>query len=173
MSAALGSEVSQVKALQKNEGDEPLYAPVGSRFKDMRIYNRTLTSGELQMIFDEEKNPISNYLIAWYKFDEGLFSTDGRVIVADYAAARRFAESMSAQRAEPVPASDINAMGLLDEVFHVLIRQYELQNPGVLHRALEWMQTHVGERALESTLLHFNEEFPPLSVYRGEISARK
>ena len=69
-----------------------------------------------------------------YNFDEELFSPTGRAVVANYANARRFAEKMSAHRAQPVPASDINAMGLLNEVFEILIRQYELQNPGVFRR---------------------------------------
>lgn len=45
-----------------------------------------------------------------YTFNEDLFATDGRVIFADFAAARRFAETMSAVRGEIVPASEINAM---------------------------------------------------------------
>ncbi|MFZ5818863.1 MAG: alpha-amylase family glycosyl hydrolase [Chloroflexota bacterium] len=106
-----------------------------------------------------------------YAFNEGLFSTDGRVVVADFLAARRFAEKMSTHRSQPVPASDINALGLLDEVFHLLLRQYELQNPGVLRRALAWTQTHVGVSPLENSQLRFNEEFPPLAVYRNELPA--
>ncbi|MFZ5910425.1 MAG: alpha-amylase family glycosyl hydrolase [Chloroflexota bacterium] len=106
-----------------------------------------------------------------YDFNEELFSTDGRVVVADYPAARRFAEKMSAHRTQPVPASDINALGLLDEIFHLLLRQYELQNPGVLRRALAWTQAHVGVSPLENSQLRFNEEFPPLAVYRNELPA--
>ncbi len=67
-----------------------------------------------------------------YQFDAALFSTDGRAILADFAAARRFADQISAVRGTPVPASDINAMGLIDEIFHILIRQYEKQNPQVM-----------------------------------------
>lgn len=104
-----------------------------------------------------------------YCFDNELFSTDGRAVMANFAAARRFAEKISAQRDQPVPASDINAMGLLDEVFHLLLRQYEQQNPGALRRALEWTQTHVGERPLENSQLRFNDEFPPLAVYHNEL----
>src|SRR4051812_36173764 len=50
-----------------------------------------------------------------YRFDAALFSSDGRVILADFAAARRFAAQISAVRGVPVPASDINALGLIDE----------------------------------------------------------
>jgi hypothetical protein len=107
-----------------------------------------------------------------FHFEDELFSTDGRVVLADFAAARRFAANMSADRPQPVPASDINAMGLLDEVLHILIRQYELQNPGVLARADAWLQKKIGEEAVDSALLRFTDEFPPLAVYRGEDSAQ-
>ena len=104
-----------------------------------------------------------------YKFDEGLFSPAGRATVADFASARRFAEMMSARRGSPVPASDINAMGLLDEVFRILIQQYQLQNPGVFRRGLDWLKPHVGEDALDTTFLRFIDEFPPQTVYHGEM----
>ncbi len=103
-----------------------------------------------------------------YQFDEGLFALNGNVVLADFAAARRFAEAMSRVRGQPVPASDINAMGLIDEVLHLLIRQYERQNPGLIRRALE---TLTGLEA-EPALLKFTEEFPPLPVQRGEMTAR-
>lgn len=106
-----------------------------------------------------------------YGLDEDLFATDGRVLLADFAAARRFAARLSAHRTQPVPASDINALGLLDEVFHLLFRQYEQQNPGLLRRALDGLQAHLGPEALAHTQMHFTEEFPPLAVYRGEVPA--
>jgi len=115
---------------------------------------------------------ISRHSRQKYKFDEGLYATNGKVILADFSAARQFAEKISAQRAEPVPASDINALGLLDEVFHLLLRQYEKQNPGILRRALEWTQTHVGTGKVEHSQVRFTDEFPPLAVYRGEISGK-
>ncbi|MBT3338129.1 MAG: alpha-amylase [Anaerolineae bacterium] len=97
-----------------------------------------------------------------YQFEEKLFATNGQVIFADFAAARRFAEKMSMVRRETVPASDINAMGLLDEVMHILIRQYEMENSGVMIRALEWMIAKHGENELDLGLLRFHEHFPVL-----------
>ena len=44
---------------------------------------------------------------------------------------------MTKVRGQVVPASDINAMGLIDEILHILVRQYEMQNPGVMSRALD------------------------------------
>jgi hypothetical protein len=105
-----------------------------------------------------------------YQFDEELFSTDGRAVVANFDAARRFAAKMSVGRDHPVPASDINAMGLLDEVMHLLVRHYEQQNPGVMGRALAALQTEIGTGTVDSSLYRFNDEFPPLPVYKNQIS---
>jgi glycosidase len=109
-----------------------------------------------------------------YQFDESLFSTDGRVVFAKYAAARRFADQMTAVRQEkgaaaPVPASDINAMGLIDEILHLLVRRYEQQNPGAMRRALAYLDTELGKPPVEDTQLKFTNDFPPMPVYRGEL----
>ena len=103
-----------------------------------------------------------------YHFDEQLFALNGNVVLADFSAARRFAESMSKVRGQVIPASDINAMGLIDEILHILVRQYEMQNPGVMKRALE----AVGMDA-DVVLLRFIEDFPPMVVYRREMDARR
>jgi glycosidase len=102
-----------------------------------------------------------------YQFDEALFALNGNVVLADFAASRHFADSMTKVRGEAVPASDINAMGLIDEILHILMREYERQNPGVMQRAFENVR-----KDADATLLKFTEEFPPLAVYRGEIEAR-
>ncbi len=102
-----------------------------------------------------------------YEFDEALFALNGNVVLADFAAARRFAEQITAVRGQVVPASDINAMGLIDEILHLLIRRYETQNPGVMQRALQT----VGLDA-DPSLFKFIEEFPPMPVQRGEVDTR-
>jgi len=106
-----------------------------------------------------------------YQFDEALFGLDGNVILADFAAARRFAERMSLVRGVPVPAGEINAMGLIDEVLHVLVRQYELEHPGILGRVLGALSADLGAAAVDGLLLRFVEEFPPMPVQRGERTA--
>ncbi len=107
-----------------------------------------------------------------YHFDEALFGLDGKVLIANFAAARRFAEQMTAVDGIPVPAGDINAMGLIDEILHILIRQYELQNPGVMGRMLTSLEQDLG-LALDGTLLKFTDEFPPLAVYQGKVTAQE
>jgi hypothetical protein len=70
-----------------------------------------------------------------------------------------------------VRAGQINAMGLLDEILHRFVAQYrELKNPSVMQQALEWLEEQLGVAAVDVTLRRFAEEFPPIAVYRREIS---
>ena len=77
-----------------------------------------------------------------YQFDKTLFSFSGNVIFASPHAAREFADKMNRVRgaaAKPelsVRASDINAMGLIDEVLHFMIEVYRRQvNPNIMKDA--------------------------------------
>jgi len=101
-----------------------------------------------------------------YQFDETLFSTDGRLVLADFSAARRFTERIYAVSGRLLPASDIYALGLMDEILHLIIRRYERQNPGVMTQALDSLQSSLGPR-LDETLFKFIDEFPPVAVYQG------
>ena len=102
-----------------------------------------------------------------YQFDETLFATDGRVVLSDFSAARRFTERIYAVSGRAVPASDMYALGLMDEILHLIIRQYEKRNPGVMRRALDSLQSSLGVR-LDETLYKFTDEFPPVAIYQGK-----
>jgi glycosidase len=104
-----------------------------------------------------------------YQFDEMVFASDGRRLVADFGAARRFVERIYVVSGRLIPASDIYAAGLIDEILHLLIRQYETQHPGTMARALRYLQANLDAR-LDETLVRFNFEFPTNSVYRGAQS---
>ncbi len=101
-----------------------------------------------------------------YQFDETLFALNGNVVITNFAAARRLAEQITIIRGQVVPASEIYAMGLIDEILHILIRKYEEQNPGAMRRAFEFVQQDA-----DATLQKFTEEFPPLAVFRGELTS--
>jgi glycosidase len=107
-----------------------------------------------------------------YHFEETLFTEEGRVQLTEFADARNFAAQMSAVRGSPVPAGEINALGIMDEVLRIIIRQYELQNPGVMERALQNIAGKLGMDSSEVVLTAFVSEFPPLAVYRAEKSPR-
>jgi glycosidase len=104
-----------------------------------------------------------------YQFDADLLNPDGRLTFDDYAAARRCADRLSTRRAAPVAASDIYAMSLLDEVLRILVRQYVLQNPGMMEKAVAFLRAGLEDK-LDDLLVLFVYEFPPTTVYRGEIS---
>ncbi|MBN8654205.1 MAG: alpha-amylase [Anaerolineae bacterium] len=105
-----------------------------------------------------------------YNFSKDFFRPDGHVVFTDMATARAFASQMSAQRSEPVSASDLYVISLLDEAYHILLRQYYSRYTGVMGRAMGSLQSTLGSK-YDLTLTKFTEEFPPLSVFRGEVTA--
>ena len=112
-----------------------------------------------------------------YHFDESLFSLSGNVLFANFHGARVFAQKMNERRdlvsfpEQAVQAGQINAMGLIDEILHFTIRQYQEQrNPGAMKQALDWLDEQVGMEAVDGALRRFADEFPPLAVYRREVS---
>jgi glycosidase len=109
-----------------------------------------------------------------YQFEESLFTTSGNVILGDFQAAGRFAERMNKVRdaahhpERAVSASDIYAMGLIDEILHFMIEQYRRSvKPAIMSEAYAWVSEKVD--GTDQTLLRFVDLFPPLTVYRNEI----
>ncbi|HEY6436701.1 MAG TPA: alpha-amylase family glycosyl hydrolase, partial [Ignavibacteriaceae bacterium] len=110
-----------------------------------------------------------------YEIEKSLFSITGKVILADYQQARILSEKINSVRRKEVnadqfvTAGQINALGLLHEIFHLLIRKYEEDdNPGVFAKASNHLKNEISENGLEKTILAFIEEFPPQSVYNNE-----
>ena len=113
-----------------------------------------------------------------YKFDLSLFSYDGNAILANFHAARLFAQKMNRQRdlinfpERSVRAGQINAMGLIDEILHHVVALYRQQkNPQVMVQALARLESEVGVKELNKVLNQFCIEFPPLAVYRRELTS--
>jgi glycosidase len=112
-----------------------------------------------------------------YQFDESLFSLSGNVLFANFYAARVFAQKMNEKRdlvsfpEQAVRAGQINAMGLIDELLHYTASLYrEQKNPNAMQQALDWAYEQVGRETVDSALNRFADDFPPLAVYRREIS---
>ena len=108
-----------------------------------------------------------------YQFDTDFFRADGRVAFDDFSSARKFAAQMSAVRmkslqgAQPVPASDIYAMQLIDDALRTLVRLHA--PPAVMKTAISFVDESVGADLVTSTQQKFVSEFPPDDVYRGEM----
>lgn len=110
-----------------------------------------------------------------YQLEDNLFSLQGDLIVADFKTARYVSEKINKVRLEEgkntelVTAGQVNALGLLHEVFHLMIRKYEEnENPGVFRRSIDFLKNNLTEDELEKTMLRFVEEFPPIPVYKNQ-----
>ncbi len=94
-----------------------------------------------------------------YQFDEGLFTFNGNVIFANFHAARLFAQKMNAKRdltafpEKAVRAGQINAMGLIDEILHLVIETYRQdRNPTVMGQALAWLVENLSQQRVDQVL---------------------
>jgi hypothetical protein len=105
-----------------------------------------------------------------YNFSADFFRPDGHVIFTDLASARAFAAKMSALHRDPVSATDLYALSLLDEAYHILLKHFYSRYTGVMGRAMGVLQSSLGSK-YDLTLSKFTEEFPPMSVFRGEVTA--
>ncbi len=111
-----------------------------------------------------------------YQFDQSLFALSGNVILANFHAARVFAQKVNDRRdlirfpERAVKAGQINAMGLIDEILHYIVGLYRQQeNPQAVEQALAWLVDRHDSGAVDTALGRFVDEFPPLAVYRREV----
>jgi glycosidase len=115
-----------------------------------------------------------------YGFADGLFSLTGNVVTADLRASRDLARRINVARdterhpERAVSAGGLNAMGLIDEVLHLVLALYRAQrDPRAMLEALTWLEARLGRVALDETLRRFADEFPVVDVYRGREDAAK
>ena len=106
-----------------------------------------------------------------YKIEENLFALQGNIVISDFRTARLLSEKINIVRRDEgkfdlqVTAGQINALGLLHEVFHLLIQTYEERNnKSVFKESVDYLKANLTEEELDKTLLKFVEEFPPLSI---------
>jgi glycosidase len=100
-----------------------------------------------------------------YQFDGSIFLPDGNIVLADFAAARKLAAQMSEVRTQPVPASDIYALALIDEALRVVVRHFA--PPALMSAAVSHVDQQLGTESVTATEKIFVSEFPPEVVYRG------
>ncbi len=109
-----------------------------------------------------------------YEIDDLFFSIAGNVVFQNNLAVRNFVKKINDRRTlqDQIKAGEVNAAGLLDEIYHFLFRIYEFQiNPGVVKKALLHLNTALGEESTRKLLFDFIEVFPPLEVFKGQSSS--
>ena len=114
-----------------------------------------------------------------YQF-EGTLSAGGANTVAVLPALRTLAHRVNQSRkVELVPDSSVGAghlqaIGLIGEMMHAVVEQYRLQmSPSAMQGALAWLDERVGQHAVDATLGTFADRFPPVAVYRGELTVEE
>ncbi len=114
-----------------------------------------------------------------YHFSETLFSLRGNVISTNFLAARTFAQRMNERRdlmnypEKAVKSGQLIAMGLVDEILHYIAGLYiEENNAGLMQKALSSISKEIEESALEKVFYEFTAMFPPIQVYKREISVQ-
>ena len=111
-----------------------------------------------------------------YAFDRALFTLHGNVVFADFHAARVFAHRMNQKRnlarfpETAVRASEIHAMGLIDEILHFVVGLYKEEHTHIFKEALNSLNRQIGKKRVDRALFAFIDSFPPLSVIRGEVN---
>ena len=108
-------------------------------------------------------------------FSQSLFASSGNVILANIKAVRdfqiRFNEYLTKNNKTQISAGTLNAMGLLDEIFHLACYTYRRQKyPEAFKELLSDLEGAFGKDSVNQIILDFCTEFPPTEVYKGNIS---
>ncbi len=108
-----------------------------------------------------------------YNFDESLFGFDGNVIFANFLEVRKFTQKINRKRDllnfpdSVVHAGDMNALGLMDEIFHLVFSKYQQSySLGLLDEMVAQLIEVYGENKINHLFSQFLIEFPPESVYK-------
>src|SRR4026209_356585 len=108
-----------------------------------------------------------------YRFDDSLYPITGNVILANFHAARVFAQRMNQKRdlvnypEQSVKASQINAMGLIHELTHYMFRAYrEQNNPQLLMQTLGWLNAQLGADAVDAGPPRLGAWLPAFTTHR-------
>ncbi len=111
-------------------------------------------------------------------FDEPLFASSGNVVLANFKQVRVFAQKINElfdpllESSRMIKAGQLNAMSLIDEIFHYVCFLFRKQeNPKAFEELYDALEKKIGQEKLSVLLVTFIEEFPPLPVYKGKMSA--
>ncbi|MBP5751457.1 MAG: alpha-amylase, partial [Treponema sp.] len=130
------------------------------------------------MKFSYNEFHISRTIRDLCQFDQTLYSSSGNVIFADLKAVRTFQVKLNqvfkdrGQDEKQVSAGSLNAMGLIDEIFHYVCMLFRRDKaPLAFTNLLSDLDTYFGKDKIDSLLMQFMEEFPPVAVYQKKLTA--
>ena len=113
-------------------------------------------------------------------FDLSLFSSSGNVVIKNMANVRKFAMLVNdvfksrKQEDKQISAGQLNAMGLLDEIFHYVCMLYRRDMLGsMMKEMLSELDAKFTPQKVNDLLLDFMKEFPPVEVYQEKTTAKE
>jgi glycosidase len=115
-----------------------------------------------------------------YGISGPVFAPDGDSVQTSLLATRNLAHRMNQTRdllrhpAQAVRASDLNALGLLDEVFHHVTELFlEANGEAVFSSALAMLDQRFTDAQIDECLLEFVRRYPPTPVFNGTTTAEE
>lgn len=105
-----------------------------------------------------------------YSVDDTIISLTGAAMVVEMDAARQLARSLQSAGRQ-VSAADLLAMGLIDEIQHLLLLEHSRKkNDNLLAAAAEHLRAILGEDSYVATLKEFARNFPTVALHKGTIT---
>ncbi len=111
-------------------------------------------------------------------FTSPMYSSTGNVILADLKNVRAFAvkynEYLAKHDKVQISAGMLNAMGLLDEIFHFASMMYrKTKYANAETHLIQKLENTFGKEKLDKLLIDFTKEFPPVEVYQGKLTGEQ
>ncbi len=130
------------------------------------------------MEFSYNEFHISREIRDLCNFDQRLYASSGNVVFADLKAVRNFTEKLNkvfdsrGQNEKRVSVGSVNAMGLIDEIFHYVCTLYRRDRQAdSFKKVLAELDGQFTKSEVDGLLLDFMKEFPPVEVYQGKLTA--
>ena len=114
-------------------------------------------------------------------FNQGLFASSGNVVFANMKNVRDFQflfnnyiETQTKDNNKKVSAGQLNAMGLIDEILHYVCMLYRRNKVQTFTTdLLANLDKEFSKEKVDSLLLDFIKEFPPVEVYKEKTTAKE
>jgi hypothetical protein len=124
--------------------------------------------------------PISKKEWDRYELGRGIFPEGGEVRIPDFRVLRQIVKRIYERRDDrafsgvPPKAGQLNATGLLNEIFRAIIRRYcETKNPPAFRKGLAQAKARLSPNRLRGAIEEFVAAFPPQTVLTGHVAPRE
>ena len=110
-----------------------------------------------------------------YGLSDTIFGLHGNVILMNHTHVHDFITRANSKRSEKqaFKIGEINAIGLIDELWHYIVALYARKEHRLWSRALDYVQKKVLPDDLKKLLIDFVEDFPPSSLLSGKKTSQE